>query len=40
MKFGVVLPIWQLSVREAETLALRAEEPATSVGFGRSAANG
>jgi hypothetical protein len=22
MKFGVVLPIWQLSVREAETLAL------------------
>jgi probable F420-dependent oxidoreductase len=26
MKFGVVLPIWQLSIREAETLALRAEE--------------
>jgi len=26
MKYGVVLPIWQLSVREAETLALKAEE--------------
>jgi probable F420-dependent oxidoreductase len=26
MNFGVVLPIWQLSVREAETLALKAEE--------------
>src|SRR5512145_1486848 len=25
MKFGVVLPIWQLSVAEAETLAVRAE---------------
>src|ERR1041384_7892686 len=26
MKFGVVLPIWQLSVAEAESLAVRAEE--------------
>jgi probable F420-dependent oxidoreductase len=26
MKFGVVLPIWQLSVREAEALAVRAED--------------
>lgn len=26
MQFGVILPIWQLSVREAETLALKAEE--------------
>jgi probable F420-dependent oxidoreductase len=26
MKFGVVLPIWQLSAGEAETLALKAEE--------------
>src|SRR5215468_8598927 len=26
MKFGVVLPIWQLSVGEAESLTLRAEE--------------
>jgi alkanesulfonate monooxygenase SsuD/methylene tetrahydromethanopterin reductase-like flavin-dependent oxidoreductase (luciferase family) len=26
MKFGVVLPIWQLSVSEAESLTLRAEE--------------
>jgi probable F420-dependent oxidoreductase len=26
MKFGVVLPIWQLTVAEAETLTLRAEE--------------
>jgi probable F420-dependent oxidoreductase len=26
MKFGVVLPIWQLSVAQAETLALKAEE--------------
>jgi probable F420-dependent oxidoreductase len=26
MNFGVVLPIWQLTVREAETLALKAEE--------------
>src|SRR6185295_16386623 len=26
MKYGVILPIWQLSVREAETLALRAED--------------
>jgi probable F420-dependent oxidoreductase len=26
MKFGVVLPIWQLTIREAESLALRAEE--------------
>jgi len=26
MKFGAVLPIWQLTVGEAETLALRAEE--------------
>src|SRR6267378_5608954 len=26
MKFGVVLPIWQLSVTDAEKLALRAEE--------------
>jgi len=26
MKYGVVLPIWQLSIREAETLALKAEE--------------
>jgi len=26
MNYGVVLPIWQLSVREAETLALRAED--------------
>jgi probable F420-dependent oxidoreductase len=26
MKFGVVLPIWQLTVAEAESLALRAEE--------------
>ena len=25
MKYGVILPIWQLSVRDAETLALRAE---------------
>ena len=25
MKFGVVLPIWQLTVAEAETLAVRAE---------------
>ena len=26
MKFGVVLPIWRLSLKEAETLALNAEE--------------
>ena len=26
MKFGAVLPIWQLTVGEAESLALRAEE--------------
>jgi alkanesulfonate monooxygenase SsuD/methylene tetrahydromethanopterin reductase-like flavin-dependent oxidoreductase (luciferase family) len=26
MKFGVVLPIWRLSVTEAETLVLKAEE--------------
>jgi probable F420-dependent oxidoreductase len=26
MKYGVILPIWQLSVRDAETLALRAED--------------
>src|SRR5262249_31517928 len=26
MKFGAVLPIWQLTMSEAETLALRAEE--------------
>src|SRR5215831_19292374 len=26
MKFGAVLPIWQLTMAEAETLALRAEE--------------
>ena len=26
MKFGIVLPIWQLTVAEAETLARRAEE--------------
>lgn len=26
MKFGVVLPIWQLSINEAETLTLKAEE--------------
>ena len=26
MKYGVVLPIWQLTVAEAETLATRAEE--------------
>jgi probable F420-dependent oxidoreductase len=26
MKFGIVLPIWQLSMADAETLALRAEE--------------
>src|SRR5262249_38877545 len=26
MKFGVVLPIWQLTVSEAESLTLRAEE--------------
>jgi probable F420-dependent oxidoreductase len=26
MKYGVVLPIWQLTVAEAESLALRAEE--------------
>jgi probable F420-dependent oxidoreductase len=26
MKFGVVLPIWQLAMSEAETLAVRAEE--------------
>jgi probable F420-dependent oxidoreductase len=26
MKYGVVLPIWQLSISEAESLALRAEE--------------
>lgn len=26
MKFGVVLPIWQLSVSDAETLTLKAEE--------------
>ena len=26
MKFGAVLPIWQLSVNEAETLTLKAEE--------------
>ena len=26
MNYGVILPIWQLSVREAETLALRAED--------------
>jgi probable F420-dependent oxidoreductase len=26
MKFGVVLPIWQLSITDAETLTLRAEE--------------
>ncbi len=26
MKFGAVLPIWQLTVAEAETLAIRAEE--------------
>ena len=26
MKFGVVLPIWQLSITDAETLALKAEE--------------
>ena len=25
MKYGVILPIWQLSVRDAETLTLRAE---------------
>jgi hypothetical protein len=26
MKYGVVLPIWQLTIAEAETLAVRAEE--------------
>jgi probable F420-dependent oxidoreductase len=26
MNYGVVLPIWQLSIRDAETLALKAEE--------------
>jgi alkanesulfonate monooxygenase SsuD/methylene tetrahydromethanopterin reductase-like flavin-dependent oxidoreductase (luciferase family) len=26
MNYGVVLPIWQLSIRDAETLALQAEE--------------
>ena len=26
MRFGVVLPIWQLAARDAETLAIRAEE--------------
>jgi len=26
MKYGVILPIWQLSIRDAETLALRAED--------------
>lgn len=26
MKFGVVLPIWRLSVTEAETLTVKAEE--------------
>ena len=26
MKFGVVLPIWRLSVADAETMAVKAEE--------------
>ena len=26
MEFGIVLPIWQLTISEAETLALKAEE--------------
>src|SRR5947207_2271361 len=26
MKYGVILPIWQLSVRDAETLSLKAED--------------
>ena len=26
MKYGVVLPIWQLTIAEAESLTLRAEE--------------
>lgn len=26
MKYGVVLPIWQLTIAEAESLAVQAEE--------------
>src|SRR5262249_39377372 len=33
MKYGVVLPIWQLTVADAEALAVRAEELGLDGGF-------